>query len=129
MDMLELRLSDQVTLAVPGRLDSITTYVLLEQESWFEKALGFLSRWLKRGMTAIDIGANLGVYSLPMARLVGPEGRVFAYEPGSEARSLLARSRAINAAARQGAWNAHRPIISDTADQSSGRHIGMPSCC
>jgi FkbM family methyltransferase len=99
MDMLELRLSDQVTLAVPGRLDSITTYVLLEQERWFEKELGFLSRWLKPGMTAIDIGANLGVYSLPLARLVGPQGRVFAYEPGSEARSLLTRSRVINAAA------------------------------
>src|ERR1700731_2524476 len=99
MDMLELRLSDQVTLAVPGRLDSITTYVLLEQERWFEKELSFLSRWLKPGMTAIDIGANLGVYSLPLARLVGPQGRVFAYEPGREARNLLARSRTINAAA------------------------------
>jgi FkbM family methyltransferase len=98
MDVLELRLRDQVTLAVPGHLDSITTYVLLEQEMWFEKELGFLSRWVKRGMTAIDIGANLGVYSLPMARLVGPEGRVFAYEPGSQARGLLERSRAINVA-------------------------------
>src|ERR1700730_14433256 len=98
MDMLELRLSDQVTLAVPGRLDSITTYVLLEQERWFEKELGFLSRWLKPGMTAIDIGANLGVYSLPMARLVGPEGKVFAYEPASETRRLLAISKEKNGA-------------------------------
>ena len=99
MDTLEIRLRDQVTLTVPRRLDSITTYVLLEQETWFEKELGFLSRWLKPGMTAIDIGANLGVYSLPMARLVGPEGRVFAYEPGSETRRLLSRTRAANAAA------------------------------
>ncbi len=98
MDVLEVRLSDQVTLAVPPRLDSITAYVLLEQETWFEKELGFLTRWLKPGMTTIDIGANLGVYSLPMARLVGPEGRVFAYEPGSATRGLLERSRALNAA-------------------------------
>jgi FkbM family methyltransferase len=71
---------------------------LLEQETWFEKELNFLTRWLKPGMTAIDIGANLGVYALPIARLVGPNGRVFAYEPGSEARALLKESRDINVA-------------------------------
>ncbi len=98
MDPLHIRLREQVTLVVPARLNSITTYVLLEQETWFEKELGFLARWLKPGMTAIDVGANLGVYSLPMARLVGPEGRVFAYEPGSEARQLLEQSGKLNAA-------------------------------
>src|SRR5262249_29765612 len=36
---------------------------------------------------------------LPMARLVGRTGHVFAYEPGSEVRSLLQRSRELNAAA------------------------------
>src|SRR3974390_116251 len=95
---LRICLSNHVTLAVPPGLNSITTYVLLEQETWFEKELNFLSRWLKPGMTAIDIGANLGVYALPIARLVGPHGRVFAYEPGSEAHRLLEQSRDINAA-------------------------------
>lgn len=33
-----------------------------------------------------------------MARLVGKAGHVFAYEPGSEARALLERSRELNAA-------------------------------
>jgi FkbM family methyltransferase len=98
LDALELKLSDAVTLAVPASLDSITTYVLLEQETWFEKEMGFLRHWLRPGMTAIDIGANLGVYSLPIARLVGPEGRVFAYEPGSEPRGFLERSRELNGA-------------------------------
>ena len=98
MDVLDLKLSDAVTLAVPATLQSLTTYVLLEQETWFEKEMGFLRRWLRPGMTAIDIGANLGVYSLPMARLVGQTGQVFAYEPGSAARALLERSRELNAA-------------------------------
>ena len=40
-------------LAVPPRLDAITTYVLLEQETWFEKELAFLSRWLRPGMTVL----------------------------------------------------------------------------
>ena len=100
MEPLTIRMKDcDVMLAVPPSLTSITTYILLEQERWFEKELSFLARWLKPGMTAIDIGANLGVYALPMARLVGPSGRVVAYEPGSEARSLLERSRELNAAA------------------------------
>lgn len=86
-----------LTVAVPPSLSAITTYVLLEQEAWFEKEIRFLQGLLKPGMTAIDIGANLGAYSLPMARLVGPRGRVFAYEPGTDARTLLEHSRALNA--------------------------------
>jgi len=92
---LRLRIRD-LTIAVPPTLSAITTYVLLEQEEWFEKEIRFLRCFLKPGMTAIDIGANLGVYSLPMARLVGPGGRVFSYEPGTEARALLEQSRALN---------------------------------
>lgn len=33
------------------------------------------------GSIAIDIGANIGSHTLPMAKLVGPEGRVYAFEP------------------------------------------------
>ena len=99
LNALELRTTDAVTLAVPASLQSMPTYVLLEQEGWFEKEMNFLRHWLQPGMTAIDIGANLGVYSLPMARrLLGPTGQVFAYEPGSETRAFLEHSRELNAA-------------------------------
>ncbi len=90
--------SGGVSLVVPASLESITTYTLLEQEDWFEKEPAFLLRWLRPGMTVIDIGANLGTYTLPMARRVGPHGMVFAYEPGSQARGLLERSRTLNRA-------------------------------
>jgi FkbM family methyltransferase len=95
---LQIRLAEHVTLAVPPHLGSITTYVLLEQETWFEKELSFLCRWMEPGMTVVEVGANLGVYALAMARWIGPRGHLFAYEPGSEARGLLAQSRAVNAA-------------------------------
>jgi FkbM family methyltransferase len=98
MTELTLRLRSGVSLVVPASLASITTYVLLEQEDWFEKESVFLLRWLRPGMTVIDIGANLGVYSLPLARRVAPHGMVFAYEPAGEPRSLLERSRAANRA-------------------------------
>jgi FkbM family methyltransferase len=93
---ISLRMTDGTKIVVPTSLEAITTYVILEQEKWFEKEITFLSNWLKPGMTVLDIGANLGVYSLPMARLVGPNGQVYAYEPGSEARRLLTMSKKLN---------------------------------
>jgi FkbM family methyltransferase len=44
------------------------------------------------GATVVDIGANLGYYSLLAARLVGPSGRVIALEPNSENCRLLLSS-------------------------------------
>jgi FkbM family methyltransferase len=96
LDPIDVKIADGVTLSVPATLQSISTYVLLEQEAWFEKEMMFLRHWLRSGMTVIDIGANIGVYSFPISRLVGRTGRVFAYEPGAEARSFLQRSRDLN---------------------------------
>lgn len=39
------------------------------------------ARLLRPGMTAYDIGANVGFYSLLSSRLVGPDGMVYAFEP------------------------------------------------
>ena len=41
----------------------------------------FLRRWIRPGFVALDVGANIGTYALPLARLVGPTGRVVAFEP------------------------------------------------
>lgn len=40
-----------------------------------------LSRHVRPGMVAYDIGANAGYYTLLLSRLVGPSGRVYAFEP------------------------------------------------
>jgi FkbM family methyltransferase len=49
-------------------------------------------RYCRVGMTVVDVGANLGYYSLLAARLVGPSGRVIALEPNSENCRLLLSS-------------------------------------
>jgi FkbM family methyltransferase len=56
-------------------------------------------RYCTPGMTVIDVGANLGYYSLLASGLVGPSGRVIALEPNSENCRLLLSSLRLNDAA------------------------------
>jgi FkbM family methyltransferase len=92
-----LRLFDGTQLAVPDSSDLITPYVLREQEDWFEDEIHFVRRILQPGWQAVDIGANYGVYTLALAKGVGSEGRVWAYEPGSETAILLKETLELNA--------------------------------
>ncbi|RPD46338.1 FkbM family methyltransferase [Hymenobacter sediminis] len=43
--------------------------------------LFFLQQIVKPGFVCLDIGANLGYYSVALSRLVGPQGQVLAVEP------------------------------------------------
>ncbi|HWR78176.1 MAG TPA: FkbM family methyltransferase [Thiobacillus sp.] len=93
---ITLKLVDGVRIVVPDSLNLITTYVLREQEDWFEDEIKFLRHLIQPGQRVIDIGANYGVYTLAMAKLVGPTGRVWAFEPASSTANLLATSIATN---------------------------------
>ena len=92
-----LTLVDGVRIVVPDSLDLITPYVLREQQDWFEDEIKFLRRALRPGDQVIDIGANYGVYTLSMAKAVGPGGAVWAFEPASVTAALHARSIEANA--------------------------------
>ena len=49
-------------------------------------------RYCTPGMTVVDVGANLGYYSLLASKSVGPSGTVIAMEPNSENCRLLLSS-------------------------------------
>jgi FkbM family methyltransferase len=85
-----LTLVDDVRIVVPDSLNLITCYVVQEQQDWFEDEIKFVRRLLRPGQEVIDIGANYGVYTLSMAKAVGPAGRVWAFEPASGTARLLA---------------------------------------
>jgi FkbM family methyltransferase len=91
-----LELPDRTRIVVPDAPDLVTTYVLREQGDWFEAELPFLRGFLRPGEQAIDIGASYGVYTLAMARAVGPGGRVWAFEPEPGTAALLAQSLEAN---------------------------------
>lgn len=74
---------------------------ILNYGTWEPPTTKAIEALVKPGMVALDIGANLGWYTLLMARLVGPAGGVVAFEPMDEPRALaqwhLARNRVTNA--------------------------------
>lgn len=54
---------------------------------------------LRPGMVAADVGANVGYFTLLMASLTGPSGRVLAFEPNPAMAQRISRSAALNAMA------------------------------
>lgn len=61
-------------------------------ESWI--TLGMMKA-LRPGMVAIDIGANLGYYSVLMGKSVGPAGKVHVFEPNNYLSRLIHQSLSV----------------------------------
>jgi FkbM family methyltransferase len=93
---ITVHIKDDVSICVPNDIGLITPYVLLEQEDWFEDEIKFVRKILKPGMQVVDIGANYGTYTLTAANKVGPQGKVWAFEPSSKASNFLATSIGTN---------------------------------
>ena len=63
----------------------------------YEKAeIRLFRRLLRPGMRVVDLGANIGVYTVIAASCVGPRGRVFAFEPAPENVAFLRRNLEAN---------------------------------
>ncbi len=95
VDSWTVNLTTGLRLQVPPSLRCLTTYVLLEQETWFEPEMSLMPLLLEPGMHALDIGANHGIYALEIARCTG-SGHVWAFEPTSEPLQRLRASVAAN---------------------------------
>jgi ubiquinone/menaquinone biosynthesis C-methylase UbiE len=46
----------------------------------FENPGRILGRWVRPGMTVLEVGPAMGFFTLPLARMVGPGGRVVAVD-------------------------------------------------
>lgn len=63
----------------------------------YETSLSELFReTIKPGMNVLDIGANIGLYSMIAAKGAGPSGRVVAVEPEAGNCAFVERSRKLN---------------------------------
>ena len=62
-----------------------------------EQEVTFLCSLLKPGDTVVEVGANIGTITVPLAHAVGDTGVVFAYEPQADIYEMLRTNLNANA--------------------------------
>lgn len=78
------------------RLDEHMGSQIFWRGAYSGNQLDLLQQRLRSGATFFDIGANQGEFSVYAAHLVGPAGRVVAFEPVSALRDWLEKNVAAN---------------------------------
>jgi FkbM family methyltransferase len=61
-----------------------------------EPEIELFRRYLRPGMVAVDVGANIGTHTICFAQAVGPGGRVLAFEPQGMLHQVLCGNAALN---------------------------------
>jgi FkbM family methyltransferase len=118
---------------VPRPLDARGRACLLYPPRAHPAALAFLPD----GGVAIDVGANLGEWALPLARRVGAGGRLYAFEPQPHIRGALGESLRLNnltqasllpyaVSDREGESMMALPQVTSSAVDSGQAHLGAP---
>ncbi len=76
---------------------NVRVYTEIKKDGAYEAAMSALiASRLRPGMTAIDVGANIGYYSLLASEKVGASGKVFSVEPDPACVALLKRNISKN---------------------------------
>jgi FkbM family methyltransferase len=70
--------------------------VLAAGQRWEEHIVEVLEEHVRPGSVALDVGAHIGTHTLTMSRLVGPAGRVYAFEPVRKSYRELRRNLELN---------------------------------
>jgi len=107
------------------------SYLRGEGETAVQK---ILVEGLRPGMVFYDLGANIGLYSLLAARIVGANGRVFSFEPDPEVSARLRRNVARNGfsnitVVEAGVWSSSGdvnfvPAAASSPDHGTGSFVG-----
>ncbi len=93
-DELRIARLDGFSLWVPVNDLDVGRHVLFDQyEPW---VTAFLREQLRPGMSFLDVGANIGFFTMMAASIIGPQGKVIAVEPNENNVKLIEASRRAN---------------------------------
>jgi FkbM family methyltransferase len=85
-----------------------------------EGEVATMRRYVTPGDTVIDVGANIGSLTLPMAGLVGAQGRVYAFESQAHNFNLLCAHLALNGIEHVRSFNA---FVSDVQNPKTSSEM------
>ena len=79
-----------------NRNDSIIGKSISFYGEYSHKEIIFFESILSRGDTVIELGSNIGMHSIPISRIIGEEGKLYALEPQRIIFQTLCANLAIN---------------------------------
>jgi len=76
--------------------DDEPTLQAFSQSGYEKTTVSLLKKILNEGMNAINIGANIGYFTLIMAKCVGEQGHIISFEPFQRTSEILKKNVEIN---------------------------------
>lgn len=67
-----------------------------EYGEYCDEEIKLLSTLIKKGDTVLDIGANIGLMTIPFSKMVGSNGKIYSFEPQSKIYYILCSNIVIN---------------------------------
>lgn len=123
-NLYKTRFNDLFWLNKTGYVDQC----IINSGVFEEHSTRIARRLIKEGDTVLDVGANIGYYSVMFSKLVGETGKVFAFEPtkffGTVLRMNLEANGCTNVAMfKLGLSNKDQELIIQIGDSSASLHV------
>lgn len=83
-------------IAVSGLIDDRFTYILKEQQGWFDSEYNFVLNIIQPDMRVIDIVSEAGAYAVPLAKKMAGGGKVWAISTNAAHTRNLLKSKIHN---------------------------------